>query len=319
MAKSSPSRRIDWHAGVGEVCVPRCRALSSASVNFYAYRTAPSCRIDFPTGRSSAYHAARLLPCAGLFLFNFFPMRPAIGNARRADSELRHRRPRGLFKRLLDAACDIVTLEPGDRWRKESRIRCRRAQPRCCSAAGTPRWDQRRRARRHGRGTAPAASPLLGHGARAHHATYRRRDLPLRGQCARDHGGESLAALARRDRTAEPGGLDDRHCGATREFHSRRCLSSRHLLRRGRATADQQRTTRQPCTCSGEANIAMPCEIAAIKKPVALHFVSELKLLGRMIVRSHFIAFRKTSIGVPSPSRSGGPTALAYESEARRS
>ena len=27
---------------------------------------------------------------------------------------------------------------------------------------------------------------------------------------------------------------------------------------------------------------------------------------GRIIVRSHFIAFRKASIGVPSPSRSGG-------------
>jgi hypothetical protein len=49
----------------------------------------------------------------------------------------------------------------------------------------------------------------------------------------------------------------------------------------------------------------MPCEIVAIKKPVALHVVSS----RRMIVRSHFIAFRKTSIGVPSPSRSGGPTA----------
>jgi hypothetical protein len=46
------------------------------------------------------------------------------------------------------------------------------------------------------------------------------------------------------------------------------------------ATADQQRTTRQPCTGRGEANIPMPCEIAAIKKPVALHFVSELKLLA---------------------------------------
>ena len=51
---------------------------------------------------------------------------------------------------------------------------------------------------------------------------YSRRDLPLRGRCARDHAGESRAALARRDRAAEPGGLDDRHCGATRQFHSRK-------------------------------------------------------------------------------------------------
>jgi RHS repeat-associated protein len=58
----------------------------------------------------------------------------------------------------------------------------------------------------------PADSPLWGHGARALHATYRRRDLPPRRQCARDHAGESRAALARRDRAAEPGGLDDRHC-----------------------------------------------------------------------------------------------------------
>jgi phosphoglycerate dehydrogenase-like enzyme len=51
--------------------------------------------------------------------------------------------------------------------------------------------------------------PLLcGRGEGAHHATYRGRDLPLRGQCARDYAGESRAALARRDRAAEPGGLD---------------------------------------------------------------------------------------------------------------
>ena len=72
--------------------------------------------------------------------------------------------------------------------------------------------DQGRRARRHGRGAAARGLAAVGHGARAHHATHRRRDLPLRGRCARDHAGESRAALARRDRAAEPGGLDDRHC-----------------------------------------------------------------------------------------------------------
>jgi hypothetical protein len=29
----------------------------------------------------------------------------------------------------------------------------------------------------------------VGDGERAHHATYRGRDLPLRGRCARDHAG----------------------------------------------------------------------------------------------------------------------------------
>ena len=73
--------------------------------------------------------------------------------------------------------------------------------------------DQGRRARCH-RGAAAAAHGLaaVGYGAGAHHATYRRRDLPLRGQCARDHAGESRPALARRDRAAEPGDLDDHHC-----------------------------------------------------------------------------------------------------------
>ena len=52
-----------------------------------------------------------------------------------------------------------------------------------------------------------AASPLWAMEHRAHHATYRRRDLPLRGRCARDHAGEPRAALARRDRASEPGGL----------------------------------------------------------------------------------------------------------------
>ena len=64
------------------------------------------------------------------------------------------------------------------------------------------------------RGAAAAAHGLaaVGYGAGAHHATYRRRDLPLRGRCARDHAGESRPALARRDRAAEPGDLDDHHC-----------------------------------------------------------------------------------------------------------
>ncbi len=34
-------------------------------------------------------------------------------------------------------------------------------------------------------------------GERAHHATYRRRDLPLRGQCTRDPAGEPRTALGR--------------------------------------------------------------------------------------------------------------------------
>ena len=36
------------------------------------------------------------------------------------------------------------------------------------------------------------------YGERAHHATHRGRDLPLRGRCARDHAGGPRAALARR-------------------------------------------------------------------------------------------------------------------------
>ena len=34
----------------------------------------------------------------------------------------------------------------------------------------------------------------VSHGASAHHAAYRGRDLPLRGQCPRDYAGESRAA-----------------------------------------------------------------------------------------------------------------------------
>jgi phosphoglycerate dehydrogenase-like enzyme len=70
--------------------------------------------------------------------------------------------------------------------------------------------DQRRRARRHGRGAAARGLAAVGHGERAHHATYPGRDLPLRGQCARDHAGELRAVLAGRDQAAEPGGVDNR-------------------------------------------------------------------------------------------------------------
>jgi hypothetical protein len=69
----------------------------------------------------------------------------------------------------------------------------------------------RGRARRHGRGAAARGLAAVGHGARAYNATYRGRDL-LRGQCACDRGGESRAALARRDRAAQPGGLNHLHC-----------------------------------------------------------------------------------------------------------
>ena len=65
----------------------------------------------------------------------------------------------------------------------------------------------------------PAASPLwvMEHVLITPHPAGR---LPLRGECARDHAGESRAALARRDRAAEPSGLDDRHCERP-QFHSR--------------------------------------------------------------------------------------------------
>ena len=78
--------------------------------------------------------------------------------------------------------------------------------------------DQGRRARRHGRGAAARGLAAVDDGERAYHATYRRRDLPLRGQCARDHAGESRAALAGRDRAAEPGGLDHPFLRATVNF-----------------------------------------------------------------------------------------------------
>jgi phosphoglycerate dehydrogenase-like enzyme len=64
----------------------------------------------------------------------------------------------------------------------------------------------------------PAASPLwaMEHVLITPHTAGE--DLPLRGQCACDHAGESRAALAQRDRAAEPGSPDDRHCGRPMNF-----------------------------------------------------------------------------------------------------
>jgi hypothetical protein len=80
---------------------------------------------------------------------------------------------------------------------RSARARGRRAGARRRARATA---DQRRRARRHDRGAAACGLAAVDDGERAHHATYSRRDLPLRGRCARDHAGESRTALARRDR-----------------------------------------------------------------------------------------------------------------------